>query len=710
MSAPFSATPRIVVAGNPNAGKTSIFNLLTGLNLKVGNYPGVTVDRHSGKVNLSGGQALIEDLPGTYSLSARSAEEEIAMSSLAGHPPYVMPDLVLLVIDGTQLARNLYLVLQVLELGIPCVCAISMADQVELAGDSLDIEALSAALGVTVVPTAARTGQGLEQLKAALSDALKERRRPPVPPGLPPYGGELGHSLERIGAQVPDDWHHGDARRRAALARWALLSLDPTDELSGLPDSLRTTVNEERDRLESAGEDADLMLIGPRYAWIDEHVGEFLHSKPAAPAKRSWSERFDRVLLHPLLGLPIFLIVMAALFQSLFAWADPMIGGVEGIFGQFATFVRGHMQEGYLREFVTEGLIAGVGAVVVFLPQILLLFLFLGVLESSGYMARVAWLMDRLMRSMGLTGRAFVPMLSGYACAIPAIMATRTMERKRDRLKTMLVVPLMTCSARLPVYTLIIATLFPTESWFGLSTASLLMVGMYLFGTVIALLAAAVLSRTVLSGPAVPLVLELPAYRRPEPIRIIQEAWLKGRAFLSEAGTIILVSTIVLWVLLSFPQRDSMPNESPAEAHAIQLESSYAGQIGHFIEPTLAPLGFEWRIAVGLIGAFAAREVFISTLGIVHGVGDEADEESTSLRQRLRDAKRTDGTPLYTPLVGLSLLVFFALACQCLSTLAVVRRETATWRWPAFLLAYMTVLSWVASAVVYQTGLALGFT
>ncbi len=705
-----SATNRIVVAGNPNAGKTSVFNLLTGLNLKVGNYPGVTVDRHSGSLILCDETVDIEDLPGTYSLSARSAEEEIAMRALAGHPPYKQPDLVLLVIDGTQLARNLYLVLQVLELGIPCVCSLNMIDQVEKAGQNIDIEALSTALGVPVVPTAARTGQGLDQLKSAISSAIKERPVPPVPPALPSSDSSMGESLKRIGAGIPFEWHHGDLRRQAALARWALLSIDPTDELTDLPDSLRATVTQERNALQEAGEDPDLLLIGPRYAWIDEHVRDFLSDNPDTTPKESGSERLDRILLHPLLGLPLFLIVMAALFQSLFAWADPMIGSIEGLFGHFARFVQSHMSESFLREFITEGLIAGVGAVVAFLPQILLLFLFLGILESSGYMARVAWLMDRLMRSMGLTGRAFVPMLSGYACAIPAIMATRTMERRRDRLKTMMVVPLMTCSARLPVYTLIIATLFPTESWFGFSTASFLMVGMYLFGTAIALLAAAVLSKTVLQGPAVPLVLELPSYRRPEPMRILHEAWLKGRAFLSEAGTIILVSTIILWLTLSFPQRNAQVDESPAEAHAIQLEASYAGQIGRAIEPTLAPLGFDWRIGVGLIGAFAAREVFVSTLGIVHGVGDSVDEESSLLRDRLRAAQRPDGTPLYTPLVGLSLLVFFALACQCLSTLAVVRRETASWRWPTFLLAYMTVLSWVASAVVYQGGLLLGFS
>ncbi|MDP6368515.1 MAG: FeoB small GTPase domain-containing protein, partial [Planctomycetota bacterium] len=337
-----SAANRIVVAGNPNAGKTSVFNLLTGLNLKVGNYPGVTVDRHSGSLILSGETVDIEDLPGTYSLSARSAEEEIAMRALAGHPPYKQPDLVLLIIDGTQLARNLYLVLQVLELGIPCVCSLNMIDQVEKAGQNINIEALSTALGVPVVPTAARTGQGLDQLKSAISSAIKESPVPPVPPALPSSDSSLAESIKRIGAGIPPEWHRGDPRRRAALARWALLSIDPSDELTDLPDSLRETVTRERNALQEAGEDPDLLLIGPRYAWIDEHVKNFLSDKPDTTPKKSGSERLDRILLHPLLGLPLFLIVMAALFQSLFAWADPMIGFVEGLFGRFAQFVQSH--------------------------------------------------------------------------------------------------------------------------------------------------------------------------------------------------------------------------------------------------------------------------------------------------------------------------------------------------------------------------------
>ena len=310
---------------------------------------------------------------------------------------------------------------------------------------------------------------------------------------------------------------------------------------------------------------------------------------------------------------------------------------------------------------------------------------------------------------MGLTGRAFVPMLSGFACAIPAIMATRTMERRRDRLKTMMVVPLMTCSARLPVYTLIIGALFPTEVWLGLSAGSLLMVAMYLFGTLVALAAAAVLSRTILQGPSVPLVFELPPYRMPQVGPVLRGAWNKGLAFLREAGTVIFVATIALWALLSFPRVDEQPGQSEEQLHAAQLEESLAGDLGKGLEPLLEPLGFDWKIGVGLIGAFAAREVFVSTLGLVYGVGGDVDEESTSLRERIRAAARPDGSRVFTPLVGLSLLVFFALACQCLSTLAVVKRETNGWRWPVFLLAYMTALAWGASFVVYQGGRLLGY-
>jgi ferrous iron transport protein B len=408
-------------------------------------------------------------------------------------------------------------------------------------------------------------------------------------------------------------------------------------------------------------------------------------------------------------------------FQALFAWAEPAIRLIEAVFARLGDGVRALLPAGLVADFLAEGLLAGVGAVVVFLPQILLLFFFLGLLEDSGYMARVAYLVDRIMRALNLHGRAFVPMLSGFACAVPAILATRTMERRRDRLLTMLVVPLTTCSARLPVYTLVIASLFPRRKVAGLfPVQGLLMVFMYAFGIASALLAAAVLSRAVkpLRARHLPFVIELPPYRLPRLRDVLHMMWARSRSFLTEAGTVIVAGSIVLWVLLSFPRApvqaapaaDTVTQQEHADLdRALRLRHSYAGRLGHTVEPLLHPLGFDWKIGIGIIGAFAAREVFVSTMGVVYGVGTGADEQSRSLREKIRAERRPDGRPVYTPLVGLTLMIFFALSCQCMSTLAVVRRETNSLRWPAFLFGYMTVLAWVVGAGVYQGGRLLGF-
>jgi ferrous iron transport protein B len=402
-------------------------------------------------------------------------------------------------------------------------------------------------------------------------------------------------------------------------------------------------------------------------------------------------------------------------FQSLFSWADPAISLIEDAFAWLNQLLEGQLPAGIVRDFLTQGVVSGVGNVLVFLPQILLLFFFIGLLEDSGYMARVAYLMDRIMRSLGLHGRAFVPMLSGFACAVPAILATRTMERQRDRLLTMLVIPLMTCSARLPVYTLIIGALFPPSEVFGfLPVQGLLMVAMYLFATLMTLLAAGVLGRTVVKGRSIPLILELPPYRLPSLLGTLKMMWERSAVFLKEAGTVILACTVALWVLLSFPRVsvDQQPTHGGAAVTGTvpsPITHSYGGRMGHAIEPVLEPLGFDWKIGVGLIGAFAAREVFVATLGLVYGI-DGADEAGdSSLRDRLRDEKRADGKPAYTPLMGLSLLVFFAISCQCMSTLAAVKRETRSYKWPAFMFVYMTGLAYLLSLAVYQGGRLLGF-
>jgi ferrous iron transport protein B len=703
------ARPLVVLVGNPNTGKTTLFNRLTGQRARVGNYPGVTVERRHGLMRLGATQAADEavaevvDVPGAYSLAARSAEEQIALNAVLGFGGNVRPDLAVVVVDAGQLLRNLYLVLQLAELEVPVVVALNMMDEVEHNPPSP--VGVARLFNVPVVPVSARRGEGIEQLRETIGAALAQ---PPRPHAAVVYPDEVLQDAEEVAVVLPSAWRL-DAARDRALALWALTSVEEHDELHGIDPSLRQVCLRVQER--EPARDLDGEVIAARYAFLDRHA-DSLHQKiDEHPRKHPLSERLDRVLLHPLLGMPIFLLLMLVVFQALFSWANPAIGLVEDATAWLQTQLIATLPAGTFTDLLTQGIIGGVGNVLVFLPQIVLLFFFIGVLEDSGYMARVAFLMDRLMRALGLHGRAFVPMMSGFACAVPAILATRTMERYRDRVLTMMVVPLMTCSARLPVYTLIIAALFPPAYAFGLlPVQGLLMVAMYVFSILTALTAAGVLGRTVLRGIRVPLILELPPYRIPTASSLARMVASQAWTFVREAGTVILACTVVLWVLLSFPRLPDNPATRslvPSAHRTLALEQSYGGRLGHALEPLLRPLGFDWKIGVGIIGAFAAREVFVSTLGVIYGVGD-ADENALPLRDHLRAERRADGTRAYTPLVGLSLMVFFALACQCMSTLAVTRRETHGWRWPAFMFAYMTTLAWVASFAVYQGGQLLG--
>jgi ferrous iron transport protein B len=710
-------TPLVLLVGNPNTGKTTLFNRLTGQNARIGNYPGVTVERRSGSSRLTGSSAVeVVDLPGTYSLSARSAEEQIALWAALGQGQHPQPDLCVFVADANQLGRNLYLAVQLAELGLPLVVALNMIDEVQ--DNPPSAEALSRLLGVPCVALSARRGTGISALLAAMEQALTT---PPVPQLRVGYPDELVRDADELTRALPPSLRSTPARDRA-LALWALTSIDEDDELSDISPTLRSATLELR---KSSGRDLDQEVIAARYAFIDEHLPQLYRRLERHPRKRKLSERADRVLLHPVWGFALFMLVMLLVFQSLFSWSDPAISLIEDAFGFLGKQLEAHLSPGIFRDFLTQGLLSGVGNVLVFLPQILLLFFFIGLLEDSGYMARVAYLMDRVMKSLGLHGRAFVPMLSGFACAVPAILATRTMERQRDRLLTMLVIPLMTCSARLPVYTLIIGALFPPSQVFGfLPVQGLLMVGMYLFATVITLLAAGVLGRTAVKGRRIPLILELPPYRLPSLPGTLKMMWERATVFLKEAGTVILACTVALWVLLSFPRATEAENTSasPVAAHtqsqaetlrptpttASPIAQSYGGRLGRAIEPVLAPLGFDWKIGVGLIGAFAAREVFVATLGLVYGI-DETGDDDAPLRDKLRAETRADGQPAYTPLIGLSLLVFFAISCQCMSTLAAVKRETKSYKWPAFMFVYMTGLAYVLSLAVFQIGRLLGF-
>ncbi len=705
---------QVVLAGNPNVGKTTLFNALTGAMAKVSNYPGITVDRRRGTLELSAGPADLHDLPGTYSLNARSAEEQIALDAIAGLGDAPAPDVVIACLDATQLARSAYLLLQCQELGARCVVALTMVDEAGAAAP--DTAALAEVLGCEVVAVTARTKRGLAELRAAVARAAAAPHR--VAWRWTPSPALRAH-LDAVIPTLPAAWR-GAGHAQDALALWALTCIDSGaegDELANIAPALRTAVEA---RAADAGIDDASVLA--RWRWLDEHVAKL----PKAHPDRSRTERIDRVLLHRVIGFAVFMAVMAVMFMSLFWWAAPVMDAIDHGFKGLGGLVRDALGDGIVTDFLVDGVIGGVGSVLVFLPQILLLFLFLGFLEDCGYLARVAYLMDRIMRTMNLHGRAFVPMLSGFACAVPAIMATRTMERRRDRILTMMVVPLMTCSARLPVYTLIIGALIPGSHLMQ----GLLMVGMYLFSVVTALCAAWVMSKTIkpLQAKRLPFLIELPPYRFPRIADVLRMMWSKASVFLREAGTVILACSIALWALLYFPRE--LPKGSPdydaliasaptddaradleASRGAAHLEASFGGHIGHAIEPAIAPLGFDWKIGVGIVGAFAAREVFISTLGIVYAVGGDADAQSEPLRAKLHDAKRGDGATghAYTPLVGLSLMIFFALACQCMSTLAIVRRETGSLRWPAFLFTYMTALAWIVSFIVYQGGKLLGF-
>ncbi len=727
---------RVVVAGNPNAGKSTLFNALTGSNARVGNFPGTTVGSVTGQRTLPDGTVIeLVDVPGTYSLAAASPDERVAIDAVLGTGRAGAPDVLVLVADAPRLLRSLYLVLQVLELEVPTVLVVNLLDEARSSGIVPDLEALSGALGVPVVGTVARRREGVEALDAAIAAVLADP--PAATPGSPVrWSPPADADAREIASELPPPFagvSRPGSERSRGVARWLLQSADAEGRVPGI-DRVLGAVLAVRRRAAEQGRDLDAELVGTRYTWIDAREQLFLGR--SVPMDVGWTERIDRVALHPLLGTLLFVGVMGLAFTALFAWADPLIGLVEGLFGGVGALVAGGFDAAIAaspgatsllevtRDLVVDGLIGGVGGVIVFLPQIALLFLFLAILEDCGYLSRAAHLADRLLRTAGLPGRAFVPLLSGYACAVPAILATRTMPRFRDRLLTMMVIPLTSCSARLPVYTLLIAALFPATVWGGVPLQPLALAGMYLLSTGLALGAAVVLGRTLLADRAEAALLELPPYRLPDPRVVARLVRSRCVAFLREAGGIILAATVVLWALLYFPRyepEDVLPVDVLVEARAagedlealaepLALERTFGGRMGKAIEPVIAPLGYDWRIGVGLIGAFAAREVFVSTMGVVYGLGGDVDEETPALRDRLRAEVRADGTPLYTPLVATSIMVFFAISLQCLSTLAVLRKESGSWVWPVVAFVSMGALAWLAAFLVYQGGRLLGLS
>ncbi len=660
----------VALAGNPNCGKTTLFNQLTGLRRRVGNYPGITVERTVGTTHLGDLAVSVVDLPGTYSLVARSPDEAVAFEVITGSSADLVPELTVIVIDAARLERNLYLALQILALGRPTLIALNMVDEARDRGTNIDAAALSDRLGVPVVEVVATTGEGLVALREAIADAIK---------------------LPRIPKPVPLDVPEVDEIGEPGTARWIVATVAAGGG-HAIRDPKLASVIAKAQRLLEDDFDAD-GLIAAHYRAAKAIADDVTVSSP--PPKRDLTERIDAVALHAVAGPLLFIAIMALIFESIFAWAEPLMDLIEATFGGLGGLAESTLPAGALRDLLVDGVITGVGSVLVFIPQIAILFAALAVLEDSGYLARAAYLMDRVMAGAGLHGRAFVPLLSGFACAIPAIMSARTIENDKDRLVTILVLPLVSCSARLPVYALIISALFAEHG-------GLLLLAMYLGSIGVTIAAAAVLKRTLLKSPKPALVLELPPYRVPHWRSVVVRSYQRSKIFVRDAGTVILACSIVLWALLSYPQLDLPEGAAPEAAHAQQLESSYGGQLGKLIEPVIEPLGYDWQIGVGLIGSFAAREVLVATLGMVLGAGADADEESATLKATIRER--------YSPLVGLSLMVFFLFAAQCMSTLAIVRRETGGWKWPIFMYGYMTALAWFGAFAVYQGGLLLGFT
>jgi ferrous iron transport protein B len=725
------ATLTIALAGNPNCGKTTLFNALTGLRQKVANYPGITVEKKTGRCAMPDGRAIeVVDLPGTYSLISSSPDELVAMQVLRGlRPDTPPPGVIVAVVDASNLARNLYLVSQLLELGKPLVVALNMMDIAVRRGIAIDVPALAAALGVAVVPVVGHKRSGIDELKRAILAS-----RVPAPPvwKLPEaLAGEITALMPSVA-----EAHGGEPARHHDLARRLLVG-DHGDDLDGLRRhslvDLRLAAAHQR--LEAIGHDAVQGEIEARYRWIDALVAAVARTAPEG-GQRTLTERVDAVLVHRVWGLLIFTAIMATLFVSIFWLAKPIMDGLQDAIGWLGAALIGGMAEGPLKSLLSDGVIKGVGAVVVFVPQIALLFLFLAVLEDSGYLARAAFLMDKLLAKVGLHGKSFIPLLSSFACAIPGVMAARTIDRPRERLATILIAPFMSCSARLPVYALLIGAFFSGFGSYNSLIKGGILLGCYGLGIVAAALTALACKLFLGRGEATPFILEMPSYKLPQLSEVGRQVWNNSSKFLTKAGTTIFCLSVLLWALAYFPRLPGaraeairatvataaapLPADPAARAEAqariddqlahelggAQLAHSFAGRLGHVIEPVIAPLGFDWKMGVGLVGAFAAREVFVSTMGIVYGVGEGDDDQQPVQAAMLAD-RYADGRPVWTPLVAVSLLVWFVLAMQCMSTVAVVRRETGGWRWPLFQLAYMNALAYAAALLTYQVGMRL---
>ena len=692
---------KVALVGNPNTGKTSLFNHLTGLNQKVGNYPGITVERKEGRFKLPNGQtAIISDLPGTYSINPSSVDENIVIDTLLERDSQKKPDVVLVIADVINLKRNLFLLSQVMDLGYRTILAINMTDQMEKRGISIKPEKIEKAFGCSVTLVSMKSKNGLSEVKQLLQESPIHEM--PFIFDLEKQDNEIYSQLNQI---VPEATSYQGWLCLSQFDHIKVLTPTEAEELANFRESQKGKIKKIQHK-ETIG----------RYKFINDVLKEAYQIN--LEKATGFRERIDRVIKHRFWGYVIFLSVLLVIFQSIFSWANYPMDLIDRWFAQLAAFTSKSLPPGPFTSLLADGVIAGLGGIIIFIPQIAILFFFIALLEESGYMSRVVFLMDKIMRKFGLSGKSVVPLISGTACAIPAVMAARNIESWKERLITILVTPFTTCSARLPVYTIIISLVIPeTRLWGVFNLQGLTLLGLYILGFATALLASWILNKILKFKSKSYFVIEMPDLKTPMLRNVWQTVYQKTQAFVFEAGKIILAISIVLWALSSYSPRDEFEfaekivwqkNRGDSQevlqnkVAAFKLENSYIGIAGKFIEPVIKPLGYDWKIGVALISSFAAREVFVGTLSTIYSVGSD-DEDVETIRGRLaREVNPDTGELRYNLPLGLSLLVFYAFAMQCMSTLAVVKRETNSWKWPILQLFFMTGLAYVASFTVFN--------
>ena len=702
-----SSSLHIALVGNPNSGKTSLFNTLTGLNQKVGNFPGVTVDKKTGKCLLAPGmEATMIDLPGTYSLYPKRTDEWVSYKVLIGQDKDVRPNIVLLVADASNLKRNLLFCSQIIDLKIPVVVALSMMDLAGKKGTEIDIPGLERELGVPVVAINPRKNKGIPQLKKVLEQTANNLTKTP-PRNFIDSKALAPNAVEAVQRLMPQ------------LSDYSAIHYLINHENFLLENEVQHKIEhiETDHHFNHTKTQAEEIL--QRY----QRIRQLMHATvvEADPLQKTlFTEKLDNILLDRKWGYLIMLAVLFILFQSIFFLAQFPMDGIEWTFSQLSGWLGGILPAGWFADLLINGVVAGLSGILVFVPQIMILFGLITLLEDTGYMARISFLTDKLMRKVGLNGKSVMPMISGFACAVPAIMSARAIENKKERLLTILITPLMSCSARLPVFTILIGLVIPNKYFLGfIGLQGMVMMALYIGGLVIGLMVSWVAKWFIKSKAKSFFILELPVYRSPRWKNMFYTMVEKAKIFVFEAGKVIMVISLILWVLSSYGPKDRMQNvtvkyeqlqqQRPADSLLLNkqyktelLENSYAGIVGKSIEPAIKPLGYDWKIGIALVTSFAAREVFVGTMATLYSVGDDADENNSTLRQKMNAAVRSDGSKVYTFATGISLMIFYLLAMQCMSTLAIIKRETRGWKWPVISFAYMTGLAYIMSLVAYQ--------